>query len=300
MKETEEESAPRRAFNLFPLLAVLGAAAIFVYQQDLVPDFLKTDEYPAETLPKVHRIEFASPLTDARYQLFIQVPHRYFNSDKRYPVFYVLNGRPAIFFHDQLVLPLLREEKIPEAIFVGIDRTRSAGFFRTTTRTLDHTFLEETAGFEKTGGADDFLSFLRDNVIPFIDATYRTIPGDRGLGGHSLEALFVMYVALTEPELFNYYHASSPSLFRADFAILELEEEIAGRRNDLPISLYLSVGELEYPSHVRGWEAMSDALAAREYPNFRFKSELHPQLDQAAVAIPAAHSGLTFIYHTHD
>ena len=36
MKETEEESAPRRAFNLFPLLAVLGAAAIFVYQQDLV------------------------------------------------------------------------------------------------------------------------------------------------------------------------------------------------------------------------------------------------------------------------
>lgn len=291
-----EERASRGLFNVFPLIAIAAAAGVFAYNQDLLPNFPTVDAYPADTLPRPQLIEFASPLNDAKYEIYVQLPHGYANSDKRYPVFYVLNGRPAVFFHDQLVLPLLREQKITEGITVGIDRPIAREFLSFTTRTLDHTFLEGHGGMEKSGGADDFLAFLCDNLIPFIDATYRTVPDDRALGGHSLEALLVLYTALTAPEMFNRYHASSPWFHWADFAILDVERKTAEGRDDLPISLYVSVGELERPGYLHGLDEFTRALDAHGYPSLRLKSEVHPMLDQAGVAIPAAHHGLEFIY----
>lgn len=307
MTETppSETSRPLRVLNLLPLVAVAVAAGIFAYQQDLVPDLrAKRDSYPADTLPAPQHTLFESPITGARYNIWVQPPHGYNESDKTFPVFYVLNGAAAIAAHDQLVLPLVRDGKVPEAIFVGIDQVRSignpffAGIVISDPRLRDYTFFnEENARFE-TGGAPEFLEFFRDNIIPYIDATYRTIPEDRGLGGFSLEGLFVMYAALTDPGLFQRYVVLSPQLFRGDFAILELEEELARKRDDLPISLYLSIGDMESPDYRRGWEAMIDALLVRDYPNFRFKYEMHAQSDRNAAVLPGAHNGLAFVYES--
>jgi predicted alpha/beta superfamily hydrolase len=44
-----------------------------------------------------------------------------------------------------------------------------------------------------SGGAAAFLDFLEHEVIPFVDRTYRTIPSDRGLLGHSYGGLFAIY-----------------------------------------------------------------------------------------------------------
>lgn len=298
-----ETSRPLRVLNLLPLVAVAVAAGIFAYQQELVPDLLiKQSSYPAETLPRPQRTVFESPVTGARYNILVQPPHGYYESDKTYPVFYVLNGAAAITAHNALVLPLVREGKVPEAIFVGIDQNLPienalfAIILRSNPGLRDYTFVKEDNARFDTGGAPEFLEFFRNNIIPYIDATYRTDPEDRGLGGYSLEGLFVMYAALTDPELFQRYVVLSPQLFRGKFAILELEEALAEQRDDLPISLYLSVGELESPDYRRGWAAMTDALLTRDYPSFRFKHEIHAQVDHGTAVLPGAHSGLAFVY----
>ena len=62
------------------------------------------------------------------------------------------------------------------------------------------------------GGAEKFLGFIRDELIPFVDSNYHTDPGDRTLVGDSLSGLFSLYALSQCPETFNRYIAGSPAL----------------------------------------------------------------------------------------
>ena len=57
-------------------------------------------------------------------------------------------------------------------------------------------------------GADNFLSFVRDELIPEIENKNRT-NGKRILCGQSLSAVFTLYTLLTQPQLFDSYIANS-------------------------------------------------------------------------------------------
>ncbi|TFH66787.1 MAG: alpha/beta hydrolase [Gemmatimonadales bacterium] len=83
-------------------------------------------------------------------------------------------------------------------------------------RTRDLTPASETehagTGFPTAGGADRFLGFLADELIPHIDSTYRT-ETFRVLVGHSIGGLFATHALLTRPDLFRGYVAISPILW---------------------------------------------------------------------------------------
>ena len=71
------------------------------------------------------------------------------------------------------------------------------------------------AEFPQAGGARRFQDFIATELIPFIDARYRTGEG-RALMGESLAGLFVVDTFLHRPELFRDYIAISPSLWWDD------------------------------------------------------------------------------------
>ena len=54
------------------------------------------------------------------------------------------------------------------------------------------------ANYPGSGRAEDFAGFLRNELVPYVDATYRTRPraDERCLMGHSLAGLFTWYAAL--------------------------------------------------------------------------------------------------------
>lgn len=303
----EESGGKLRILNFLPLLAVATAAAIFVYKQDLVSDLLeKLGSYPDDSLPSAHRVDFESPITGNQYEIYIQVPHGYNESDKRYPVFYSLDGRAFVSYHREIFLPLLRKGRVPETIVVGIDQRRPITPPRLSRftdmfddpRMRDYTFVNEGIGNNMTGGAPEFLAFLRDDIIPYIDGLYRTIPEDRAFSGFGLGGLFVMYTAFTEPELFQRYVALDPSLHRNNFAILGLEEKLAEAGRNLPISLYLSVGEMASSSVQMGLESMTDALLTRDYRGFRFRHEMYTQNEERNGILESLQNGLTFVYES--
>lgn len=71
------------------------------------------------------------------------------------------------------------------------------------------------AEFPDAGGAPQFQEFLAREVIPFVEARYRT--GERrALMGESLAGLFVIDTFLHRPDLFGDYVAVSPSLWWDD------------------------------------------------------------------------------------
>jgi len=61
-----------------------------------------------------------------------------------------------------------------------------------------------------TPNANNFLKYVKNEVVPYIDTHYRTL-SNRIAVGHSLSASFIIYSFLKEPGLFNDYIAISPN-----------------------------------------------------------------------------------------
>jgi enterochelin esterase-like enzyme len=65
-----------------------------------------------------------------------------------------------------------------------------------------------------TTDGEAWTDYLVDDIVPFIDANYRTIPDrtQRAIGGLSRGGFGSLYVGFTHPELFSIIAANSPSL----------------------------------------------------------------------------------------
>ncbi len=100
-------------------------------------------------------------------------------------------------------------------LLVGIENTqRRRDLTGPTGNEEDRTIAPEV------GGSAAFRSFLRSELIPFIDGRYRTT-GERGIVGESLAGLFVVETLLLEPELFDTYIAIDPSLWWNDGGLVD-------------------------------------------------------------------------------
>ena len=53
------------------------------------------------------------------------------------------------------------------------------------------------------GGAPDFLRFISEELMPFVNANYPADADDCGLAGDSLGGLFVLYAMLANPGKFR-------------------------------------------------------------------------------------------------
>lgn len=97
----------------------------------------------------------------------------------------------------------------------------------------------------KTGGAGEFLQFIKQDLIPVIEYEFNADPKRRVLFGHSYGGLFTTFALCEDPALFESYIIGSPSLAYGDRYIFKLEEQISKRHKELPSKVYLFAGELE-------------------------------------------------------
>ena len=92
---------------------------------------------------------------------------------------------------------------LPEAIIVGITW---GGVNPNPDILRRRDFTPTKEGNNPVGGdAGKFLSFIKNELIPFIDSKFKTKPRDRTLMGCSLGGLFTIYALFNETGLFNRY-----------------------------------------------------------------------------------------------
>ncbi len=219
-----------------------------------------------------------SKTNGAEYRIDVALPIGYGNSQKRYPVLYALDGNTMFPVVAGSYRALAGIGIMPaELIMVGIgyrlsDWSNESNRERQAMRTRDLTTPRAlgTAGSSPgPGRAPEFLRFIREELIPFIDSTYRSIPADRGLLGHSYGGLFAAYVLTHAPALFQRYSIGSPSLWFDNEAGLRWEAEYAAGHSALPARVYAYVGgaededSMQAPSR-RFWRA----IQSRHYPEF--------------------------------
>ena len=194
---------------------------------------------PPVTLSDTEQRTITSSKIGQRYDLFISLPECYTNSNRSYPVLYVLDGR-----HFPLMAFLqgnnIYSKRMPAVIIVNVSHGETDAM---TLRARDFTPTRTTEA-PNSGGAPAFLDFLEQELIPFIDHTYRTDTSDRGLLGHSLGGLFAIYALEQRPALFQRIVAASPALTWDNGRMLT-EARRALRGLSSPVRFDLSVGSAD-------------------------------------------------------
>jgi predicted alpha/beta superfamily hydrolase len=137
----------------------------------------------------------------------VYLPPSYSDEAQRFPVIYVLDGdETRLRGMSGLVESLSTEnleKQIPECIIVAIpntDRVRDL----TPTNTLYFFRDQQSDELASSGGAARFLDFLAEELIPHVDAAYRTTD-TRVLVGESYGGLFAADAFLRGQGMFSHY-----------------------------------------------------------------------------------------------
>ncbi|HVL79397.1 MAG TPA: alpha/beta hydrolase-fold protein [Sphingomicrobium sp.] len=176
---------------------------------------------------------------DHLYHIYVRLPEGYDSEpDRHYPVVYLLDGDSAFPYLAPHHLFLTYDDKIPEAILVGI----AYGSFAQPTNRRHIDFMPPAVGVESSeSGAAAFQQFLRSELLPTVEQRYRADPIRRILVGQSRAGAFVLYSAFTDPDLFWSRLASNPSMHPGREIIFGNAR--AGTRRDL--RLFLATGTAE-------------------------------------------------------
>jgi predicted alpha/beta superfamily hydrolase len=194
--------------------------------------------WPNTSIQKI----ISSEINDT-FQLYVKLPNSYFNSSKSYPLLVVLDGDLLFPIAASVSQYLEYGAHVPEMIIVGIGYG-TLDWQNGNTRSRDFT-AHSSKGREHQGGAPDFLSFVKMELLPKLLNSYRIDTQHKILMGHSLGGQFSLYTWINQPSLFSSYIASSPAIFRwSDYYWAQLEKN-QKQINDSPKYLFISHGELE-------------------------------------------------------
>ncbi|HWQ13371.1 MAG TPA: alpha/beta hydrolase-fold protein [Roseiflexaceae bacterium] len=187
----------------------------------------------------------SSPSLGISRRVWVHLPADYSPRTRRYPALYFNNGESYLLAARaaHLAEALRQEGEVSPALLVFV-------------QSLAHHDEEDLA-------ADDYVRFLADELVPWVDARYATSPDprDRVVAGASSGGALALYAALERPELFGGVAVQSP-------APLLLPDAVAGRLADnaahgygLP-RCYVDVGRYESHAFVEHAHALCNALLA--------------------------------------
>lgn len=179
-----------------------------------ISGFAPAEQLDSRLLPSLGDVryhELKSGLLGRSFHIFVDLPDDYATGADSYPTVYLLDGG-AMFpmlaaYHHYLRFG----EEVPAAILVGISYGGST-FEEGNLRSTDFTAPSEERAF--WGGAETFQQVLQKELIPLIEGAYRSDASRRVVFGQSLGGQFVLFNALTRPDLFFGHIASNPALHR--------------------------------------------------------------------------------------
>jgi predicted alpha/beta superfamily hydrolase len=232
---------------------------------------------------------FSTVLNEDR-QIILHLPGNYFyDSGQKYPVMYVLDGTSQDQHTTDKIEILSVAGLIPAAIVVGIPNTRG-------NRNRDYTppFMRTNIDDPNSvyGASDKFLTFVKNELIPFIDSNYRS-SGIRTLSGNSAGGLFVLYSLFEQPNLFQARFCYSTPVWRFDSLMVKRMKEFLQRNPAGPDGfLYMSVGENETERIKAGFNFMVLTLQENRKKNFKWVANFTPHSDHQDNALISTSKGL--------
>ncbi len=232
-------------------------------------------------------------------QLLISLPANYDRNIHDYPVIYVMDAEFLFDLTQSIVKIRAERNYMPRSIIVGI--TNNTG-----KRNDMALILKNKMGREFFGGyggkSKEHVTFLKDEVIPFIEKKYRanshrTIIGMSPTFGPVLEAFW------NDSKLFKGYIILASELAQYTSSGKTIENKILASiksGNHSGNSLYIGKASrdlLNRPiEETQAYTSLNSALKKLNPQNFKYKIEVLDEEDHYGMSVPGIQHGLETIY----
>jgi len=214
--------------------------------------------HAADAMPPPVKLSLeARAFAPEQIKVTVYLPTGYGDSDVRYPVLYANDGQDmaAVGLRDTLA-SLYAQHAIRPVIVVAVDmlQDRASGY-----GLFDRARRRSVVGGSRIGPigarAYDYSAWVVDDLVPYIDAHYRTqaTAQGRGMLGWSLGALNAFCLGWEYPDVFGQVGAFSPSFWlaadRSDASAVEstrLAQAMVNRAGQRkPVRFWFAVGGRE-------------------------------------------------------
>lgn len=213
-----------------------------------------------------------------------------------YPVLYVLDGN-AMFagFAEARRIQSIYDDGLEKMVVVAIgypndelyDKRRMDDF----TPSIKNPKLRKTYEDRKSGGRDQFLKFLLEEVRPEIARRYAVNEDRQSLFGHSLGGLFALHVLYSRPGAFHTIVAASPTIWWDNQFILAEERTYTARIKKDPslggaTRILVLTGEHE-ETHVTVTDSISLSKRLEALSAYGLRSEFELLDGETHITVPS-------------
>jgi predicted alpha/beta superfamily hydrolase len=236
-------------------------------------------------------VTLQSKILDEKRTILVSTPPGYDQTGQHYLVLYMTDGDAHLTHTRGTVDFLARNGLMPQVIIVGVtntDRTRDLSPTHVASRTVNGQEYE----FPTSGGAPKFLDFFEQELFPYVDANYRTLPL-RFFTGHSFGGLFALNAFFSHPSMFKAVIAVSPSLDWDDDLPIRQAESFFDGRDALEATLFVSMANEEEgdpaPTHL---DRLEKELKKADVESFEWQIMRMPDETHGSVVLRTHYWGL--------
>lgn len=259
--------------------------------------------------------------TGRQYRITVSLPLGYSaTTDERWPfnntpdkwsVVYVLDGNWYSGMVTDMIRPTAWCGSISDAIVVGIGYPEAENPMEVIHQTFTRRAHDLTPVVDETvekhmedqlgrpvpnGDAANFLRFITDQLVPFIEQTYRADAVQRILVGHSYGGLFAAYSLFEAPDFFQTLIIGSPTLAYGNRFVFQQEANYAATHNSLAANVFIYVGDEEIVSiddtTLTDTLKFAAILDSRKYEGLSITKWVFLEFNHCEVVAPGIHWGL--------
>lgn len=258
--------------------------SLFRYVLFTLPFLVSFTNAIAQNLPGKRDALYSNILKEERV-IQVLLPEGYQpGSSEKYDVLYILDGDSNLKFISDIQQFAQNNAYMPPIMMVAVFNTNRE-------RDMSPTHMAQMA---TSGGADKFLSFLKSELIPYINKSYPT-NGNNMLYGHSLSGLFSVYAFLVEPQLFNAYLAVDPSLWWDSNYIDKLAAEKLNASLQSGKSLFITGRDADGLKQM-GITDMDAVLKSKAPKDLNWKIAGYADEHHGSLRLKSVYDGLKFFY----
>lgn len=216
------------------------------------------------------RLTIKSECLQQEREYLVYLPESYHSKQylpQSYPVLFLFDGNVQFHLVTGMVSFMAESGwQVPEMIVVGIPHVNRTKELTPTHTNNDFRTGKTSAQLDESGGGDDFLHFVTQELIPKIDADYRTKPY-RILFGHSYGGLLAAHAFLENDDAFQAFILADPSLWWDDrLLVRRLKQRIADKQQIADKQL-TGKNRAVFISRVATYRAPGDLVLQRGFDN---------------------------------
>lgn len=234
---------------------------------------------------------------------FVHLPYSYSDTtyvQKKYPVVILLDGQSHFWYSISTIEYLSGRNIIPECIVVSVPNTDRTRDLTPTHSIIYYDGTENEDVLKTSGGGENFLKFINEELIPTIDKNYNTMK-IKVFVGHSFGGLATAQSFLSNSSPFSAYISMDPSMWWDNGVFVKQLKSVKTLSNTK--SWYMSAANNNEfkidTTNTRKIQEAFNELLVDQHSTIRTKLQIYEDEDHQSVTLKSLYDGMRFTFSSY-